>query len=67
MRDHYFDREISKEQYERGVQNRGYLTKDDAKTVLTDAERLGYGATAGSVKEIDGKFYVSCHIYDSCD
>ena len=64
---HYFDRKISKKQYERAIENGGYLTKDDAKAVLSDAERLGYGATAGRVSEQDGEYSVSCHMYNSCD
>ena len=64
---HYFDREITKEQYDRAIENNGFLTKEDADTVLTVSERCGYGATAGTVKEYDGKYLVSCHMYDSCD
>lgn len=64
---HYFDRKITKEQYDRAMANGGYMTEDDAKVVLNDAERYGYGATAGRVKEKDGEYYVSCHMYDSCD
>lgn len=63
----YFDREITEEQYLRGLQNRGNLTDADARNVLTEAERFGYGATAGRVKEKDGKFYCSVFMYDSCD
>lgn len=63
----YFKRKITREQFTRAQANNGYLLKDDAKLVLTDAERLGYGATAGRVSEENGEFYVSCHMYDSCD
>ena len=63
----YFDRAITKAQYDRAMNNRGYLTKEDARKVLTDAERLGYGATAGRVREENGSYIVSCHMYDSCD
>jgi hypothetical protein len=63
----YFDREITAEQYKRAQANKGYLTKDDAEKVLTDAERLGYGASAGSVYELDGRFYVRCSQWNNCD
>ena len=63
----YFDREIMAAQYERAQANRGYLTKEDADKVLTESERLGYGASAGSVYEIDGRYYVRCHMYNNCD
>lgn len=63
----WFDRQITKEQYDRAVNNRGYLIKDDTNAVLTDAERYGYGASAGIVYEHGGKYFVSCHRYNSCD
>lgn len=62
-----FDREIKEEQYKRAQANKGYLTKDDAEKVLTDSERLGYGASAGSVYELDGRYYVRCSQWNSCD
>lgn len=62
-----FDREIAAEQYERAQANKGYLTKEDAEKVLTDSERLGYGASASSVYEQDGRFYVRCSQWNSCD
>ena len=64
---HYFDRKITKQQYVRALANNGYLTDEDENDVLTEAERLGYGATTGRVSEKDGEYYVSCHMYDSCD
>ena len=63
----YFDRPITPEQYERAQDNRGYLTDEDKKTVLTESERYGYGASAGSVYETGGKYYVRCHRYNNCD
>ena len=64
----FFDREITEAQYARAVQiHHGYLTQEEQHAILTDAERLGYGATCGKVFEQDGKFYVSCHKYNSCD
>lgn len=63
----YFNRKITREQYNRAVQNNGYIVRDDKKDILTDAERLGYGAEASSVFERDGVFYARCSMYDSCD
>lgn len=63
----FFDREITAEQYERAQANKGYLTKEDAEKVLTDAERLGYGASASSVYELDRHYYVRCSQWNSCD
>lgn len=64
---HYFDRKITKQQYVRALANNGYLLKEDNSAVLSDSERLGYGATTGRVFEKDGEYYVSCHMFDSCD
>ena len=63
----FWDREITKEQYESAQINRGMLTRDDAKKVLTDSERYGYGASAGAVYENAGKYYVKCSRYNNCD
>ena len=63
----YFDREITQKQYESAHENNGYLTEEDADKVLTDAERLGYGASASSVYELDGHYYVRCSRWNNCD
>jgi hypothetical protein len=63
----YFDREITEERYERAQENNGYLTKEDSEKVLTDSERLGYGASASSVYELDGHYYVRCSRWNNCD
>ena len=63
----FWDREITKEQFERAKSNNGRLLREDVNNVLTDSERLGYGASAGSVYEIDGHYYVRCHMYNNCD
>lgn len=62
----YWDREITAEQHERAQANKGYLTKEDAEKVLTDAERFGYGASASSVYELDGHYYVRCSRWNNC-
>jgi hypothetical protein len=63
----YWDREITTDQYERAQANNGRLTEDDEKRVLTDSELYGYGASATSVYELDGHYFVRCHRYNSCD
>lgn len=63
----WFDREITAEQYARAKRNHGYLTGEDAEKVLSAAERYGYGATARSVFDKGGKYYVHCHRYNNCD
>lgn len=63
----YWDREITAEQYEAAQVNGGRLTKSDVNKVLTDSERWGYGASASSVYELDGHYYVRCSRYNNCD
>lgn len=63
----YFNRKITREQYDRAVQNNGYVLREDRESIFTDAERIGYGAEASSVFERDGVFYARCSMYDSCD
>ena len=63
----YFDREITKKQYEAAQKNGGRLTRSDENKVLTDSERLGYGASATGTFEQDGKYYVHCSRANSCD
>ena len=63
-----YEKEITKEQYINAVQNRnGYLSSAEERALLTDSERLGYGASCGLVFERDGKFYVQCSRWESCD
>ena len=63
----YWDRQITKKQYEAAQKNGGLLTRSDENKALTDSERWGYGASATSVYEQSGKYYVHCHKYNSCD
>lgn len=63
----YWDRQITKKQYEAAQKNGGRLTRSDENKVLTDSERWGYGASATSVYEQSGKYYVHCSRANSCD
>lgn len=63
----YLDRQITKKQYEAAQKNGGRLTRSDENKVLTDSERWGYGASATSVYEQSGKYYVHCSRANSCD
>lgn len=63
----YEKREITKEQYDRAVNNRGYLVREDELTVFTDSELIGYGFVPLRVEEDGGQFFVNYIAYDSCD
>lgn len=63
----YWDREITQKQYESAQANGGRLTRSDENKVLTDSERWGYGGSCSTVFELDGRYYVHCYRYNSCD
>lgn len=60
-------RQITREQYQRGVQNRGYVVDSDKPQIFTEAERLGYGVYSPMVQEKDGEFYVTYLLGSTCD
>ena len=61
------EKEITREQYMRGVQNHGYIAEEDYETVFTDTERLGYGVYAPIVHEIGDRFFVHYLLGSTCD
>lgn len=60
-------KEITKEQYDRAMQNHGYITKDDRNKVFTVSEIYGYGVYGDKVTEDKGKYYVDYSIGSTCD
>jgi len=60
-------KEITKEQYDRAMQNHGYITKDDRNKVFTVSEIYGYGVYGDQVAEDKGKYYVDYSIGSTCD
>lgn len=61
------EREISKEVYDRAVENNGLLSDADKDEVFSIAELCGYGVYLPRVFERDGEYYVSYERGDSCD
>lgn len=62
-----FEKEISKEIYERSVQNRNRIVGKDEEEVFSDSERYGYGVYGTWTFEKDGKYFVRYDTGDSCD
>ncbi|MBR1823288.1 MAG: hypothetical protein IJ779_03525 [Ruminococcus sp.] len=60
-------REITKEQYERGLNHGRYLTKEDREDVFSVSELFGYGVYGGTVYEENGDFYVLYELGSTCD
>lgn len=62
------ERKITKEQYDRAkTQNAGHLLSADEKEVFSASELYGYGVYSTFVYQLDGEYYVSYCIGDSCD
>lgn len=60
-------REITKEQYERAIQNGGHIAEEDKSDVFSCSEIWGYGVYGNRVVEDDGKYYVDYSIGETCD
>ena len=60
-------KKITKEQYDRAMENNGSICKDDIPAVFTEAERWGYGLYGNSVFEKDGEYFVQYTLGSTCD
>ena len=60
-------REITKEQYERAMQQNGYITTADEKDIFTEAELCGWGVYSAKATMQDGKYYVKYRLGSTCD
>lgn len=63
----YHKREITKEQYERALQHRGYIAPEDKEDIFDLSERLGYGVYSTHVVKEGDKYFVEFELGDSCD
>ena len=66
------ERKITKEQYERAIQHRGYVIEEDEKDIFSDSERYGYGVYGGRVikktnENGEDGYYVTFSLGSSCD
>lgn len=61
------EREITKDIYDRAMENHGYLTDEDMDTVFTTAELCGYGVYGAVVSHYGDRYVVRFEMGDSCD
>lgn len=54
-------REITKDQYDKAI------NEHDTTGIFTFQELQGYGVYNRSIYELEGKYYVSFYLGDSCD
>ena len=59
-------RKISKEDYEKIGEGK-YLPGDMMVKYFSDSERMGYGVYCATANLIDGQYYVTFEMGDSCD
>lgn len=61
------EREITKEIYDRALNNRGYIDPEDRPEVFDRVELCGYGVYGPKVFEKDDKYFVAFNLGSSCD
>ena len=62
-----YEREITKDQYDRAMENHGYLTDEDMDKVFTTAEFCGYGVYGAVVSHYGDRYVVRFEMGDTCD
>ena len=60
-------REITKEQYDRAIQNGGLIDDIDRRDIFTESERYGYGIYSPMAFTQDGKYMVAYFRGNTCD
>lgn len=60
-------RRITKEQYERALENGGHIYITDRPDVFSESERFGYGVYSDLVFKRDGEYLVSFLMGETCD
>lgn len=61
------ERTISKDIYDRAMENHGYITDEDMGKVFTMAEMCGYGIYTPVVSHYDDRYVVRFEMGDTCD
>ena len=61
--------EISKEVYDRAMENRGYITSADMSELFTESQLCGYGVYSAIAyqDEVTNKYMCRFSLGDSCD
>ena len=62
-----YQREISKEVYDRAMEHGGCVTEADKHELFSEDALYGYGVYGCRVKEICGKYIMTFSMGDSCD
>lgn len=63
----YGTRKITKDIYDRAVQNRTYIANEDMDKIFSICELCGYGIYGARAYEKDGEYFCSYSRGSSCD
>ena len=62
-----YNRKITKEQYDRAMANKGFITEEDMNEIFFPSEMFGYGVYNPRVIERNDEYYVTFTLGSSCD
>ena len=62
-----YEREITKDQYDRAMENHGLLCDEDYGDVFTQAEICGYGIYSAVVSHFGDRYVVRFEMGENCD
>ena len=62
-----YERQISKEVYDRAIANNGHITSEDEAEIFSYIEQTIYGVYRTVAFELDGKYFVRYELGDTSD
>ena len=62
-----YERQISKEVYDRAIANNGHITSEDEAEIFSYIEQTIYGIYRTVAFELDGKYFVRYELGDTSD
>ena len=62
-----YERQISKEVYDRAIANNGHITSEDEAEIFSYIEQTLYGIYRTGAFELDGKYFVRYKLGDTSD
>lgn len=60
-------KEISKEIYDRAMENRGFITSEDKSKIFSVSQLCGYGVYMAMAHEENGEYYCTYQMGSTCD
>ena len=60
-------KEITKEIYDRAMENRGFITSEDESKIFSVSQLCGYGVYMAMAHEENGEYYCTYQMGSTCD